>query len=100
MRERWSKPTVARCHYCGMVHSVTEGVVSPISPRMLPLGVGTRMSPWMLPWNRPLSAGMYECKFGELRVQLWWNGWCFTPGYNDKRCVSTRTLSSWRGTWE
>jgi hypothetical protein len=97
---RWENPTADRCRHCGMVHCVQRGHPAvAISPPMLPYGVGGRTSPWMLPWTRPVSAGLYECRFGggNRIILLFWNGKRFT--YQEQPVAMT-TFTSWRGTWK
>lgn len=88
-----------RCRRCGAVH--IGGDV--ISPRMVPLDAGvSRVSPWMMPYARPLVGGVYEVRFrgiGERVLRLVWDEDLleFTHG---GRIVCSSDLLTWRGAWE
>jgi len=86
-----------RCDRCGAVHHADGSV---ISPRMLPITTGLKMSPWMFAHTRPIEPGIYECKFRDVEpvLTLYWNGQQFMQVVIDKpvRCA---TLISWRGQW-
>ena len=94
--------TPLRCTRCGAVHSHVDGDVSLISPRVVPVTEGLRLSPWMLTRTRPLDIGEYHCRFRELEPEhltLWWNGRHFQVSYTDTRAVRMGTFLTWRGSW-
>ncbi len=83
------------CTRCGAVHH-SDGDV--ISPRMLPITTGLKISPWMPTTTRPVECGNYECEFTGLdkSLMLHWDGAHFTWMHQRVRCNS---LVKWRGQW-
>lgn len=103
-RQRMETPQAERCRKCGAVHSILRGSASIISPVMAPIDAAGRVSPWMLPWTRPVARGWYECRFTDVEprvLRLWWNGLYFVSmdTWSGKR-IRMQTFLSWRGKWQ
>lgn len=87
--------TPVRCKHCGRPHVRGE----PISPEMLPLGHGVKLSPWYPHMYRPHLQGYYNCRFRSIEpqvVQLWWDGVRFTHG---GRKVRMGDFLGYQGSW-
>lgn len=67
----------------------------------MPMGLGAKPSPWMLPQTRPLEPGVYECRFRGVEpvLPLWWDGRGFNVSETDSRAVQMGTFLTWRGEW-
>lgn len=102
----YAEPRPDRCTRCGAVHSVLGNDVSVISPPCVPVPdvepPYRRRSPWHLPWHRPVTPGVYECRFSDIEPQvlrLWWDGRYFRDAREGVR-VCMRTFLTWRGHWQ
>lgn len=91
--------TTLRCKRCGCVYRAEGVELDRISPDMVPLGMGVKLSPWMLPWTRPVVTGFYDCRFSDVAqvLRLHWNGRWFE---HDGQRVLMTTFQTWRGTWK
>jgi hypothetical protein len=76
------------------------GDVSVISPEMLPIDVAARTRPWMPSHTRPIIDGWYECRFPELEPRVLRLQWLGRGFYLRGNLVDSRTLLSWRGSWQ
>lgn len=88
--------TPIRCGACGAVHSYPSMDV--ISPPMMPIDHGKRLSPWMDRRVRPVMPGLYEWVFSTVSspLVLYWTTRHVT--HNGQR-VNLSKLVKWRGTW-
>ncbi len=96
---RWDMDTGDRCTWCGTTYHVKQGQATRISPLMLPVDVGVRLSPWYDAKYHPAVRGLYECRYREIEpavVRLRWNGivWEF------EGAQVVGSMLAWRGSWE
>lgn len=95
------------CRHCGDVYFIGElGNVRRVYPSLhmqpvthpLPCS-NYPLSKWMMPWTRPIRAGIYHCRFRHTEphiIELMWQGAFFVVPSTGER-VDTSHLLTWRG---
>ena len=90
--QQWfNEGTITRCRNCGQTHTLDRKRIVPVSPAMYPIGTADCiLSPWMLPWTRPVRPGRYD-----IRTQGGVHGTVEWDGHDDNWPV----VMTWRGAW-
>lgn len=98
------KVTTVSCRRCGDVSFVNDGAPRRYYPALSMYPIDhqsdcSAVSKWMLPWTRPIRAGVYDCRFRHTEphvIRLRWNGAGFVVPDTGER-VSMRYFLTWRG---
>jgi DNA-directed RNA polymerase subunit RPC12/RpoP len=96
-RDSLVKPWPHRCTRCGAVHSFLKGGYEVISPAMLPVDAGGRLSPWIAGNHTPVVPGVYDTNWRDVdaHLKLEWNGTHWM--YGVRRVLGV--IVAWRGVW-